>query len=717
MNNNNLQQSKAQAGGSRGASIFACSLTLLVENFKMYWYIPLLSFVAYFFGGIFPIIANHDDLDNYCGFITNSFANYNAAYLPLLVFVPLIASVTVMSFYHKQDRAIALHSQPLSKSRIFNSQILSGWLMCELPLILTALLYLCFMKECYMHAVSDYYSSSADVTDPAMQNVNVYTVFNIAAWLGSTTAMMTFFYGLYTLAGALVGTGIMQVLLSGVFFGVVPMILFIAHTYCDEFLCGYGGMSDTAENLMLSANPALRVFACFGDMLSAKFCLLYLLVGLAALVLARTAYAKAKLEKVGDSMIFKSVEEFITWLISFVGAASCGLLFYLLAGGTLPILILGMLVGLLVTYFVVKIIIAKSIKVFNKRNLISLGIAALICLLFLAVTVFDITGYHKRIPAEDQIEGVYVVDLSTSNLYTYYSMPNELRTANYLVTDPAVIEKVRALHEICAALGKSDMEISQMQARGIVKPEDFPDGKIPELYHYSLDGAGNLNPEAARGVTCTFSYKLKNGTTFNRSFPCYLTDEAAEIITELQSMPAYQAAFTIGDKLKELDITSISADVQNFYSENSEKYEEDTTVGQEYDAAALDLPDTMPADIEPYADNITFSDKEADKIYGMIDAMDRDICERDFYDDFRRYTVYNDNYELAYVSVTFSTAEPLSETYTDPNSGSFSGVSVLRTDSRDKVRYNYSIGFSILQSDTHTLAYLKDLGYSIVYGK
>ena len=93
--------------------------------------------------------------------------------------------------------------------------------MCELPLLLTALLYLCFMTECNMYTVTEYdnfYSGS-----PAAQIHNICTAANIARWLGSTTAMMTFFYWLYTLAGTLVGTGIMQVLLSGVFFGACPV--------------------------------------------------------------------------------------------------------------------------------------------------------------------------------------------------------------------------------------------------------------------------------------------------------------------------------------------------------------------------------------------------------------------------------------------------------------------------------------------------------------
>ncbi len=721
MNNKNLSTNPQAvgsaagiAGGKRGGtSIFACSLPLLLENFKLYWYIPLLSFVAYFFGGIFPIITHRENIDDYSGFLTNSFANYNVAYLPLLVFVPLIASVTVMNFYHRQDRAIALHSQPLSKSRIFNSQILSGWLMCALPLLLTALLYLCFMTECNVYTVTEYdnfYSGS-----PAAQSINIYTAANIARWLGSTTAMMTFFYGLYTLAGALVGTGIMQVLLSGVFFGACPMILFIAQGYCQEFLRGYSGMSQTAENLMLGANPAVQIFSKFGEMLSLKLCLIYLAAGVLALVLARLAYGKAKLEKVGDSMMFRTLEELITWLISFVGATACGMIFYFLLSETLPTLLLGVFVGLLATYFVVKIIIAKSVKVFSKRNLISLGIAALICLLFLAVTVFDLTGYHKRIPGESRITGVYAMNLSPNSSGAYYGLPAALRAENQLITDPVAIEKVRKLHKICVELSKNEMQLSALRQSGILKPEAFPDGKIPEIYKNSTDNAGNLIADSMSYVTCRFHYQLQNGKSFKRSFTCFLTDEAAELITELQTMPVYQDTFTLGDKLKTLDILSISANVERYYTKDDTVDTEDPTVGKEYDA---DAPEATYSDSD--YDNFLLSNKDAEKVYGLIEAKDQDIREQNFYQDFLTYRLREDRYTLGYIDVSFTTQSSLDRESFNQNIGSWDGPMPLAA-SRTSVTNlpadnHYSFGFDISKSDKHTLAYLADLGYSIGYG-
>ena len=723
MNNKNLSTNPQAvgstagiAGGKRGGtSIFACSLPLLLENFKLYWYIPLLSFVAYFFGGIFPIITHRENIDDYCGFLTNSFANYNVVYLPLLVFVPLIASVTVMNFYHRQDRAIALHSQPLSKSRIFNSQILSGWLMCALPLLLTALLYLCFMTECNMHTIYEYNSISAN--NPEIESINVYTAANIVRWLGSTTAMMTFFYGLYTLAGTLVGTGIMQVLLSGVFFGACPVIFFIAQGYCQEFLRGYNGMSQTAGNLMIGSNPAVQIFANFGEMISLKLCLLYLAAGVLALVLARLAYGKAKLEKVGDSMIFRTLEELITWLISFVGATACGMIFYFLLSETLPTLLLGVFVGLLATFFVVKIIIAKSVKVFSKRNLISLGIAALICLLFLAVTVFDLTGYHKRIPAENRITGVYAMELSPNSSGAYYGLPAALRTENQLITDPVVIEKVRKLHKLCTELSKNKMQLTALRRSGILKPEAFPDGKIPEIYKNSTDDAGNLIADSMSSITCRFHYQLQNGKSFKRSFTCFLTDEAAELITELQAMPVYQDMLTIGDKLKTLDILSISANVERYYIKDDTVDTEDPTVGKEYDADALEATATYS---DSDYDNFLLSNKDAEKVYGLIEAMDQDIREQNFYQDSLTYQLRGDRYILGYVNVSFTTQTSLDRESFNQNPDSWDSPMPLAA-SRTSVTNlpadnHYSFCFDISKSDKHTLAYLADLGYSMGYG-
>ena len=240
----------------KNKNLFALSPALLLENFKMYWYLPVVSLILYFFGGIFPIITNYDNLYSINYLIRNNFNNLSPVFIPLLIIVPLTAACIAMSFFHRENRALAMHAQPYSKSRLFNSQVASGWLMCILPLLVMALLYLCFMKE-----VAPDVTSSAI---PYTSEDNVYTASAVFGWFGDSLVIMTFFYGMFVLAGTLVGTVIMQVLLSGVMFVILPLMIFIINAFCDSFLLGYFGMSDFMESLMTDANPLIRLVFGWG---------------------------------------------------------------------------------------------------------------------------------------------------------------------------------------------------------------------------------------------------------------------------------------------------------------------------------------------------------------------------------------------------------------------------------------------------------------------
>ena len=97
---------------------FAVSPALIKENFKMHWYIPALSFIAYFFNCIFGIIINpvvpYD-------MIQSCFKNQHPGLCMLMVLVPLVASCIVMSYQHSTEKAFAFNSQPFTRSKLFNT--------------------------------------------------------------------------------------------------------------------------------------------------------------------------------------------------------------------------------------------------------------------------------------------------------------------------------------------------------------------------------------------------------------------------------------------------------------------------------------------------------------------------------------------------------------------------------------------------------------------
>ena len=530
----------------KNKNLLALSPALIMENFRMYWYIPALSLVLYFFGGIFPIIVNYDDLYKISYTISNNFQNLSWVFLPLLVFVPLVAACVMMSFFHKGNRAFALHSQPYSKSRLFNSQIFTGWLMCVLPLIVMSLLYLLLMKEVSPDASSSLYK----VSDYSLASENVYTAGAVLGWLGDSLVIVTFFYGMFVFAGSLVGTGVMQLLICGVFFIIVPAMIFIINTFCETFLLGYVGMSDFMESLMLEANPVFRIISGWGESPGLALEMKYLAAAVIMLCLARFAYGKAKLEKVGDSMIFRATEEILTYLITFIGMTTFGSILYGITNDKRSMLILGMVVGGLVTFLIVKIVIARSIKVFNKKNLASLCIYILIAALFTGFTVFDLAGFAKRLPGEDKIESVKLETstfwYASSSTYMYTTDGTGVPASPVYSTDPEVIAAMLELEKYIVE--------NDLASKDAVTMKDS-----------ASDDAQLIRENA------TFEYKLKNGSNFKRGYYFILDEESKALINKIACSEDWKSLFIGADKVNLAGFESATIET---YSLRSDYYDE-----------------------------------------------------------------------------------------------------------------------------------------------
>ena len=679
----NKKLSGAQAR-SFSANPLVLSPALILENFKLYWYVPVLAFVLYFFGGIFPILTNYSDLTRISDLLINNFNNLNMIFVPLLICVPLIAACLSMSFFHKESRALALHSQPFSKSRLFNSQIVSGWLMCILPLLLMTLLYLCLMKEvpyAYGYAGSSW--ARYGVSD------NAYTASAVFGWLFSSVSLMTFHYGMFILAGSLVGTSVMQILLSGVMFGIVPLVLWITYAYCDTFLIGYAGMGDTFEAIMLNSNPILSMLTqSYDEVFTLLSELKYLLAGIVMLLLARIAYAKAKLERVGDSMIFRITEEIITYLIVFVGMAAFGFVFYNMGAdgeSSRKLMLAGFAVGTLVTFIAVKIIIAKSIKIFNRANIISLCIFIVIGSIFVACTVFDATGYTKRVPDVDEVEAVSLNSATfTSVSQDYYYIDNSLLKENRSsieANDPEIINAMLSLHSHAV--------------------EDMLYDNTNTVYireYYSDDSYLNSDLEPSENIR--FIYKLKNGRTFQRNFTIRVDKSCEELISKIVSSNSMKSYFTLSDKLElsRFDNASIQLNLladkyPEEYAEYSEKYGEEITYSDE----SLVVKTLSKAQVEE-----------------LFKAHDEDIIEHDYY-----YYLKNGGELFASSDVFIYLKQTADDKSSDENAGSSNIIirdngttyaAATRSYEESSELETASISFNISTTDKNTLAYLRDIG-------
>lgn len=203
---------------------------------------------------------------------------------------------------------------------------------------------------------------------------------------------------------------------------------------------------------------------------------LYALAGAALLGAALVLYRRRKLERAGDFLAAKWLEPVFAWGLG-IYATVLPIAITTLIGGSIWI---GLIIGLTVGYFGARMLFARSVKVFHKKNLA--GFAALTAMMAASVfvTSMDPLGLVERVPEMDRIESISLCDSNG-----YYSQVYDLvADSGYTTADPAEIEELRQLH------------------RNLIGQEQ------PEF----LDALMEMDSQIY------LEYKLKNGRTLRRTY-------------------------------------------------------------------------------------------------------------------------------------------------------------------------------------------------------
>lgn len=492
------------------------STPLMKEIFRMHWYIPVITFVLYFFTGIAPILSNISDVEQISYYIETCMRNYNVGFVAIMTFLPVLTATLMMGFLHRENKALMIHSLPLSKMRIFNSYYMSGWIICMLPLVLLILSYM-------LVAIKVPQIECSEVIQFAFSSISV----------------MTLFYGLTVLAGTLTGTVVMNLLSAGVMSIILPAIVLIASGYCEIFITGYSEMPDSIIRFAGRSNPVISLLVGYNAG-ETGICAIYLAAGIVLSVCAACIYRTRKLELVGTSTLSKMFEEVMTYLVVFVGMSSFGLVMNLF-GSSKPLVLAAMLTGMAVTLIIVKIIVNKTVRLDKKDLLRSATVCLAITLIFAAVTMFDVSGFDSRVPDADEIESIEMGNFITGydDAYiSYEAVPGQFTNYERTLTSPETIAKMLALHQYIV-----DNKLYLEKEAG--------DYEIPVLN--GSDGSEN----AVMNEYVAFTYNLKNGTRMKRQFDITLTKDAAQMINSILKSEEYQQKTKLEDYLKTNMITHI----------------------------------------------------------------------------------------------------------------------------------------------------------------
>ena len=349
------------------------ALTILKNDLKRFWALPLIALVILFMSGAFLILMGSETDNYYDNYYAARFFGYNNIGF-LFAYILLGAGTGLLVFNYMVNRKASnySHALPVTRGTLFAAHFTSGVIMIVTPVIVNSFILI---------AVT------------GLRSAGYYAA---AAGTGILTVMVI--YAFTVLAAVVSGNVIMHIFCSGFFNGLAIMILLGIYSYLNELLFGYS-ISEKMEELI---KDSLVIFA-FRNGPDIGVVISYAAVLVIVTILAYVIYKIRPVEKTGDSLVFGWAKMVFPGIVTFLGAALAGMLASVIVSdksGLSAAMIIGLVSGFIISFVVITVITEKSQKIFNRRNLISFAATAVVMVLFVGSLQTDVMGYGNRVFAE-----------------------------------------------------------------------------------------------------------------------------------------------------------------------------------------------------------------------------------------------------------------------------------------------------------------------------
>lgn len=447
-------------------SYFSLSAPMIKENFRRFWALPVIAFLVYLVAGIVPILANYRHENRLAGFINPLLNQDYSFYTALSLLVPVIAASLVFRYLYSRSSATIMHALPFTRNRLFNSNVLSGLLFSILPVILTGLILLCLSKPVYFAKTASYMEEVDSINESAiLSHINVFSHHMVLCWIGQTLLTVLCVYVISVFAAVLSGSGIIQFFAAIGFNFLATAFMTMLTYYFSAFLFGYV-TGDSMQALITSLSPFTGLTSPTVITPSAPLAAVYLAGSLLLIVLSSFLYRKRRLERTQRAFVFKGMDTAVCFLLTFFGMTLAGLVLF--SSQTAKwITYAGFAGGGLVAFLIGRMVVKKSLHIFDLASLKAFAVYAVVAIIFLCVLIFDWTGYEDRIPDTAQVSKVAVDDVSLRESDPRFDpsyFKGGSKTAQEIYRSPENIQAVASLHQelLSAYLQKKPSEKDDM---------------------------------------------------------------------------------------------------------------------------------------------------------------------------------------------------------------------------------------------------------------
>lgn len=411
----------------------------------------------------------------------------------------------------------ALHALPLRRESWLLTNVLSGLVFSFVPTLIAALaLYPMLAGSVFIG------TWKLPLLFLLSANLEFLCFFGIAVFcamcVGSRFTMAAG-YGLLS-AGASIVHWAINTVYTPLLYGVItpskwandltPVMQATRHTYFEvgNYL---GNLRELAQKQHCDLSQMTATYSLTGE-----WWRLFVLaaVGLAFLAGAVLLYRKRNLECAGDAVAFPILRPVFQVLCTLFVAVSGQYVLKMMIGYQIDaVLRYSMLaLGLVVGWFVGRMLLERSIRVFQKKNWYGLGIMAGVMALSLVCTHFDILGIETRLPDPGKVVQV--------NLGTNW-------TSEPAFTEEEDIEKVLRIHRLAL---EDRPESDDLYVRGydgsFVHVVDTNDGLYDRTAEY---------PEYTYAAGIHIIYTMENGSVMQRRYNIWTEGEAGNLTRQLLS--------------------------------------------------------------------------------------------------------------------------------------------------------------------------------------
>lgn len=421
-------------------SYFKISTAVIKDDFRRFWAVPAIAFVFYFFSTIFYILMNLDTIDEqYSGMARFVESVLSGEYFPNIfniIWLSMLSVLLVFRYLHNSGHTIAVHSQPFTRAALINSHMVSCILFIALPILVTGIILLIVAQPCYYP--QQYYDSADEM-------INVFARIDIVRWMWESLLTGLFIMVISIAAGMVTGTSFHHAVAALGFNAVVPLCILLATLYGDMYLFGYT-QPVWLETVIKHTTPLVALAE--STFMSVGMYVYFIILIVLIYVLAMFLYYKRKLEKATDGIVFKAVDVLITFIFGYLGMTGLGMTFYSMFDRSAGATAVGYIAGALLGMVIVRMVILKSIKIFNKKTMIITGSYLVAALVFFGCLSFDVTGYESRIP--DTADEAYISlssgfrsDLTDGGSYSEKETIDAVKAFNrFIVENKDICEEV-----------------------------------------------------------------------------------------------------------------------------------------------------------------------------------------------------------------------------------------------------------------------------------